>query len=100
MASSPGGGISTRTFGPGIGSRPGSTRSKPVGFKLEDVLAHPLPAIPVDRCPTGKTVYATKALAREKMKTINHHIKGRPMQAYRCGYCEKYHLGHKRGVIL
>jgi hypothetical protein len=67
-----------------------------MGFKLAELLAE-RPILPLDRCATGKTVYSTKAAARAAVTDINQKI-GTPMKAFRCGFCDRYHLGHRRGA--
>jgi hypothetical protein len=55
-------------------------------------------ALPTWRCTTGKVCFESKQAARQAM----HGHKGHrtQMRVFRCGYCEKWHLGHKRGAIL
>ena len=49
-------------------------------------------------CPTAKTPFDTRALAHAALAKLP---KGRTkMSVFRCGYCEKYHFGHRRGSIL
>ena len=67
-----------------------------MGFKLEEILTEQ-PVIPLDRCVTGKTAYPTKAAAQAAVVAVNRQM-GAPMNAFRCLYCERYHLGHRRGV--
>ena len=61
-------------------------------------------ALPEDRCPTGKTAYASKDAAREHLKKVRGHGSEKhrrsPMGPFRCGFCGKIHLGHKRGAVL
>ena len=49
-------------------------------------------------CPTGKTPFVSKKAARDMARSINHTQRS-DMVAFRCGYCEKYHIGHRRGVL-
>lgn len=67
--------------------------------KLGDFVSKALrDALPVDRCPTGKVSFRTKAEARRALQSQHgHHTKMKP---FRCGFCERYHLGHRRGAIL
>lgn len=64
-----------------------------MGFKLAELLIEP-PVIPLDRCVTGKTVYRTKADGQAAAIRINRHALD-PMRPFRCGWCERYHLGHR-----
>lgn len=68
-----------------------------MGFKLGDIVKN-LPAIMVNPfvCPTGKKAYPTKAAARKALQLINI-TQRRNMRAFRCNYCDQYHLGHRRG---
>jgi len=55
----------------------------------------------IRECPTGKHVYPTKDAARRAAAAINRvHVhradRCRPMHAYRCAYCDRFHLGHRR----
>jgi hypothetical protein len=62
----------------------------------------PTPTTPRDearvRCTTGKTVFIRKQDARTAAAVINH-TQRTPMKAFRCGYCDGWHLGHHRGAI-
>jgi hypothetical protein len=70
-----------------------------MGFKLAELLTE-RPILPLDRCVvTGKTAYRTKAAARAAVTGINQII-GAPMKAFRCPFCDRYHLGHRRGARL
>lgn len=51
-----------------------------------------------DRCPTGKTAFSTKREAAAALKKINHTHRTQ-MKEFRCGFCEKWHLGHRRGAV-
>ena len=63
-------------------------------FKLRDFW--PTELVNPFICPTGKTPYRTKREAEAALKQINQHQR-RTMHSFRCGYCEQYHLGHRRG---
>ncbi len=49
-------------------------------------------------CPTGKTAFYTKHEADQALQRINPGQRTK-MSRFRCGYCERYHLGHRRGSI-
>ena len=49
-------------------------------------------------CPSGKTAFPSKRAAREAHK--GHRGNRTPMAAFRCDFCSKYHLGHRRGAVL
>jgi len=49
----------------------------------------------VDECPTGKVPYKTKALAQRAVGASNRKSH-RIVRAFRCGYCNRYHLGGRR----
>jgi len=49
-------------------------------------------------CPLGKTAFPSKRAAREAHKA--HRGDHTPMTAFRCDFCSKYHLGHRRGAVL
>jgi len=68
-----------------------------MSFKLRETL-RTLPAAlyAVDRCPTGKTAYDTKVAARAALYRINPAA-SKPMRAFRCSFCARFHLGHPRG---
>ena len=71
-----------------------------MGFCLRDVLAHvPGYLEPHYQCPTNKQPFDTKAQARAALQRVNRQ-QGHAMSVFRCGYCEKYHLGHRRGEIF
>ena len=71
-----------------------------MGFLLRDLLAR-VPEQMESRfqCPTNKTAFDTKAEARRALTRINPGQR-RAMRAYRCTYCERYHLGHRRGNVF
>jgi hypothetical protein len=49
-------------------------------------------------CPSGKTIYASKADAQAITRHMNHENLGDPMRPYRCAWCQHWHLGHRRGA--
>lgn len=56
-------------------------------------------ALTVERtCPTGKAPYPTKAAARTHLRRMHGHRT--VMRAFRCGFCNQYHVGHRRGAVL
>lgn len=78
-----------------------------MGFTLREILGRdtgpqtPTPAPKAARevlCPTGKQVFDTKATARIALRRSNPRQRT-TMYVFRCGYCERYHLGHRRGQI-
>jgi hypothetical protein len=69
-------------------------------FKLEDLVRHPPEALlRRDRCPRGKSIFYTKADAREMLTRVNA-TQRTPMRAFRCDYCGHWHIGHRRGAVL
>ena len=65
-------------------------------FKMKELL-RAQPDIPLDRCVTDKVVYrtrreATAAATRENSRNPDK----REIHAFRCGYGDHYHLGHRR----
>jgi hypothetical protein len=71
-----------------------------MAFRLGDVLrSRPGVLERRDRCPSGKTVFWTKGAASTELRRINA-TQRTDMQAYRCGYCSYWHLGHRRGAVL
>lgn len=70
-----------------------------MGFTLKDLVTK-LPAIMESRfvCPTNKQPFETKARARAALRKSNPRQRT-TMYVFRCGYCERYHLGHRRGQI-
>lgn len=76
-----------------------------MGFTLRDILgAAQARAIearveePVVVCPTGKTIYPTKADARKALIGLNR--KQTRMRCFRCVFGgNHYHLGHRRGTV-
>jgi hypothetical protein len=75
-----------------------------VTFKLDDVLTNTTELLG-DRppCPTGKRSFATKRAAQQawpKIRADDAADRRTAMHPYRCGYCERFHLGHRRGAIL
>ena len=71
-----------------------------MGWTLRELL-RTIPAVMEDRfcCPTGKQPFPTKRAARVALRKINPKQRT-AMCAFRCGYCERYHLGHRRGRII
>jgi hypothetical protein len=71
-----------------------------VSFKLGDVIGDKLRglALPELRCRSGKRAFETKldALRATRDQSGQHT----PMAAYRCDWCQKIHLGHRRGRVL
>ena len=78
-------------------------------FKLRDFVKRGQQLIPkktvtyravpeVSLCPTGKTPFNTKREARKVSGQANRGQRTN-MTVFRCGYCAKYHLGHRRGAI-
>jgi hypothetical protein len=76
-----------------------------MGFMLRDILGANTvdvlrDTLGVDRqCPTGKTAFMSKAEADRALRLINP-TQRTTIQRYRCDYCEQFHLGHRRGIIL
>lgn len=50
-------------------------------------------------CATGKTPFDSRQDANRALKRLPRSGPTR-MTVFRCGYCEKYHLGHRRGAVL
>ena len=75
-----------------------------MGFTLSDILgASTVDALRdtlgvVHQCPTGKTAFTSKAEADRALRRINP-TQRTTMTRFRCDYCERYHLGHRRGNI-
>ena len=71
-----------------------------MSFTLRQILsAQPdAPRVTIE-CPTGKHAFASKRDAADRARQINH-TQHTNMAPFRCGYCDRYHLGHKRGAIL
>ena len=75
-----------------------------MSFRLADILGRvarqELRAVaePEVVCPLGKTAFPSKRAAREAHKA--HRGDHTPMTAFRCDFCSKYHLGHRRGAVL
>lgn len=73
-----------------------------MGWKLLDVL----PKAQQDQlrdhtridCPTGKAPYFTRDAAERRLSTILDMGSVHDMHTYRCEYCRKFHIGHRRGV--
>ena len=67
-----------------------------MSFKLAEVLQQtPDALLARDVCPVGKVPYYTKADAQEAVRRINRKHAA-AMRAFRCSYCDRYHLGHRR----
>jgi hypothetical protein len=54
----------------------------------------PTPAEGSD-CPTGKRQYATRRAASEAASGLRH-ARGWHTYAYKCDWCECYHIGNRR----
>lgn len=55
------------------------------------------PPEPELHCVTGKRCYPSKRAARDAAgKENRRQLDRRHLNAFRCGWCEKYHLGHRR----
>lgn len=68
-------------------------------FKLGQILKHTPEILKrVDVCPTGKRAFDSKAAAKSALKKINPTHRTQ-MKEFRCGFCMKWHLGHRRGSI-
>jgi hypothetical protein len=68
---------------------------------MHELLRAPLPTIPTDRCAgTAKTIFYAKTEARQAVQQINRRSQRTPMRAFRCGFCDYWHVGHARGRIL
>jgi aspartate carbamoyltransferase regulatory subunit len=70
-----------------------------MGFRFGEVVKLPDRYEKPYECPTTKTPYATKREAQRALKQINANQR-HSMRSFRCGYCERYHLGHRRGEIF
>lgn len=81
--------------GEGIGATIHHLEANHMGFKLAEIVNLPASLEAPEVCPTGKTAFATKAEAQKEAKRINRIQRG-VMRAFRCDYCERYHLGHRR----
>jgi hypothetical protein len=69
-----------------------------MSFTLREILGARNPELTEDRyqCPTGKQGFPSKEaakIARNGMTNRQHHS----VCVFRCPYCERYHLGHRRG---
>ena len=50
-------------------------------------------------CITGKVQYVSKAAAQDHKKGLAGRTgNGSRLGAYRCAFCELYHVGNRRGV--
>lgn len=75
-----------------------------MGFTLKDILSRSgvkqleetKAAVEVI-CPSGKQTYMMKSEARHIALQMNRKNLGRAMKAYRCDWCEHFHVGHSRG---
>ena len=74
-----------------------------MSFKLGDFVGNELNklALPRLRCATGKTCFDSKAIALASTRGMDTK-KGRrtSMKPFRCAFCEKWHVGHRRGAVL
>jgi hypothetical protein len=74
-----------------------------MGFTLRELLGDKAPVIRLE-CPSGKTTYRTKDEAFTALEQMAHRNtvyenrsrRQREMAPYRCGFCEYFHLGHRR----
>jgi len=67
-----------------------------MGFKLGEILrVRPALLERRDRCVTGKTVFYTKTAALAALHRI-HTADRTAMRPFRCAFCERFHLGHRR----
>lgn len=68
-----------------------------MAFKMREVVKLPatIADMLVPQCPTGKTGFKTKREAQHSVRGINRQQQG-AMSAFRCHYCDCYHLGHRR----
>jgi len=68
-----------------------------MGFSLREIVGQlPDHLEPIFQCPTNKRPFDTKASAQAALRRVNPHLRT-AMRTFRCGYCERYHLGHRRG---
>lgn len=67
-----------------------------MGFKLADLITN-ADQFDVYECPTGKKGFDTKEQAKKALRKVNSSMR-HTMRAFRCDYCERYHLGHRRGA--
>ncbi len=68
-----------------------------MAFTLRTLLGDNAPVV-IDECPTGKRPFTTKDDADRALRRINPTQRTH-MRRYRCAYCQRYHLGHRRGAI-
>lgn len=57
------------------------------------------PAVKEVACPTGKVAFASKRLARQALRLIPDDGPS-TRSAYRCAFCFRHHVGHRRGALL
>lgn len=53
---------------------------------------HGTPGNPCD----GKRAYDSAEEAHEAVRLTNRHDRGRPVEAYRCSTCQRWHVGGRR----
>jgi len=68
-----------------------------MGFRMLDIVGQ-RPEVATYRCPSGKTVFPSKQAARQAVRGMHGHRTR--MEPFRCGFCDKYHLGHRRGAVI
>jgi hypothetical protein len=82
------------------------TEETTMGFTLREILygaalsqtsarVEPEPTV---ECPTGKVGYRTREAADAVLRHVNP-TQRTSMHRFRCGACQHFHLGHRRGVI-
>ena len=64
-------------------------------FNMRDLISNP-DRFDVYQCKTNKTGFDTKKDAQAALRLINPTIR-HTMRSYRCDWCDRYHLGHRRG---
>lgn len=71
-----------------------------MGFTLRDLIGERVAeTLGHYECPTGKAPFRTRDEADRRLVVINR-TQRTPMRRFRCGYCDRYHLGHARGRVL
>ena len=77
-----------------------------MGFTLREVLGGgvqrpepPATREPERECPTGKVGFRTRAEA-DRVRGLANRNERTAMERFRCGFCEQWHLGHRRGRVL
>lgn len=73
-----------------------------MSFKLGHFVGDELKklALPELRCKTGKTCFNSKAEATSSLSAMRRRGRPASMTPFRCTWCEKWHLGHRRGRVL